>query len=280
MKTTKSLFLLLTLLLTPVAFSQEKTPEAPKKPDQGGFIEFGARGIWGDVYGRPDLSFKPSLRTSKYEEYRDIRDGFFIPRVRLNWDNVASKYYVDFQSDKAIYRDQSYLATLGQWNRFKLQFRFDEIPHTYSNTTRTLYTESARGVFTMPLITRTALQSIASSTSLPSTIQTQVVPGMSFFTPAILRRSGDILLAYDVNENLDLMASYRREHDTGFRPIGMIFNSSPSASLSGGYGVELPEPINYFTDVIAGLVAYTYGEKLPSLNLRPDELQLLDGAAI
>ena len=39
-------------------------------------------------------------------------------------------------------------------------------------------------------------------------------------------------------------------------------------------------PTNYFADVIAGLVAYTYGDKLPSLNLRPDELQLLDGAAI
>ena len=39
-------------------------------------------------------------------------------------------------------------------------------------------------------------------------------------------------------------------------------------------------PVNYFADVIAGLVAYTYGEKLPSLNLRPDELQLLDEAAI
>lgn len=249
MKTTKSLFLLLTLLLTSIVFSQEKTPEAPKNPDQGGFVEFGTRAIWGDVYGRPDLSFKPSLRTSKYEEYRDIRDGFFIPRARLNWDNIDSKYYLDFQSDKAIHRDQSYLATFGQWNRFKLQFRFDEIPHTYSNTTRTLYTETAPGVFTMPLVTRTALQSLASSTSLPSTIQTQVVPGMSFFTPAILRRAGDILLAYDVNENLDLMASYRREHESGFRPIGMIFNSSPSASLTGGYGVELPEPINYFTDV-------------------------------
>ena len=77
MKTIYSL-LLLTLLATQGALSQEKTPEAAKNPDQGGFIEFGARGVWGDVYGRPDLSFKPSLRTSKYEEYRDIRDGFFI----------------------------------------------------------------------------------------------------------------------------------------------------------------------------------------------------------
>lgn len=37
---------------------------------------------------------------------------------------------------------------------------------------------------------------------------------------------------------------------------------------------------NYFADVIAGLVAYTYGERLPSLNLRPEELRLLDGAAL
>lgn len=39
-------------------------------------------------------------------------------------------------------------------------------------------------------------------------------------------------------------------------------------------------PINYFADVIAGLVAYTYGEKLPSLDLRPEDLRLLDGALI
>jgi hypothetical protein len=39
-------------------------------------------------------------------------------------------------------------------------------------------------------------------------------------------------------------------------------------------------PVNYFADVIAGLVAYTYGDNLPSLDLRPDELDLLDGAAV
>jgi len=39
-------------------------------------------------------------------------------------------------------------------------------------------------------------------------------------------------------------------------------------------------PVNYFADVVAGLVAYTYRDKLPSLNLQPQELQLLDGAAL
>ena len=52
-------------------------------------VEFGVRAVTGDVYGRPDLQtgqcvgcgslFQPSLRTSKFNEYRDVRDGFFVP---------------------------------------------------------------------------------------------------------------------------------------------------------------------------------------------------------
>lgn len=38
--------------------------------------------------------------------------------------------------------------------------------------------------------------------------------------------------------------------------------------------------INYFTEIIAGLVAYTYREKLPSLNMRESEMALLNGVAI
>jgi hypothetical protein len=38
--------------------------------------------------------------------------------------------------------------------------------------------------------------------------------------------------------------------------------------------------LNYFADVVAGLVAYTYRDKLPSLNLRPDEIKLLQGNTI
>src|SRR5262249_18524600 len=46
----------------------------------------------------------------------------------------------------------------------------------------------------------------------------------------------------------DVQAAYGREHESGTRPLGEIFNTSPSASLTGGYGVEGPEPIDYFTD--------------------------------
>ena len=91
-----------------------------------------------------------------------------------------------------------------QWNRFKVQFRYDEIPHTYTNTARTLYTQDLdRAVLTIPLLTRNTLQGLAAlSTSLPSTIQTQLVPSMNFIVPAIERRAGTVLFAYDLSSVL------------------------------------------------------------------------------
>jgi MtrB/PioB family decaheme-associated outer membrane protein len=254
---TKILFLLLTLLIAPAAlFSQDERPDR-------GVVELGSRWSWGDVYGRPDLPFQPSLKTSKYSEYRDLRDGFFLRRFRLNMDDLAgSKYFLDVQSDKAIYRDQSYLATFGQRNRFKVQFRYDEIPHIYSNTARTLYSETGGksttwAVLTIPLLTRNALQSLAASTLLPSTIQTQLVPSMNFVVPAIERRAGTVLFGYDINPDWDLLASYSREHESGTRPIGLIFNTTPSAALTGGYGAEVPEPIDYFNNTLKVRAEYS-----------------------
>lgn len=219
-----------------------------------GMVDAGSRWAWGNVYGRPDLPFEPNFKTSKYNEYRDLRDGFFVRRLRLNMDDLGgAKYYLDLQSDKAVYRDQSYLGTFGQWNRFKVQFRYNEMPHVYTNTARTLYTQTAPGVLTIPLITRNALQTLAAVTPtatspLPAAIQNQVVPGMNFITPQIMRRAGTAGFVYELSPEWDVVASYSREHEAGSRPLGLVFNSSPSASVTGGYGAEVPEPIDYFID--------------------------------
>ena len=249
MKTTRTnaAWLLLVLLLAPASLLSQDQDQPPER----GMVEAGTRNVWGTVYGRPDLPFSPSLRTSKFNEYRDVRDGFFVRRFRLNMgDLIGSKYFLDIQSDKAVYHDQSYLATFGQWGRYKVQLRYDEIPHTYTNTARTLYTQTGNGVLTIPLLTRSTLQNLAATaaTSLPSTIQHQLVSSMTFVTPAIERRAGTLSFGYNFNENWDMKASFFREHETGTRPLGLVFNTSPSASLTGGYGAEVPEPINYFTN--------------------------------
>jgi MtrB/PioB family decaheme-associated outer membrane protein len=250
---------------------QDKSDQEKNKEPQTdhGFIDFGMRYAWGDVYGRPDLqagpgtclgcgtAFDPLLKTSKFNEYRDLRNGFYLRRVDVKFDSVLnSNNYVSLQSQRTLYRDQSYLGTFGNYERFKIQFRYDEIPHIYSDTTRTLYTESAPGNWVYPALIRQSIQAYQATvpappgTSVQMLINTQVVPQSSFITPAIIRKGGTALFSYHLNEAWILNGSLFRESERGVRPIGLIMNSSPSASATAGFGVELPESLNYFNNLV------------------------------
>ena len=273
-----SVFAVLTLLLPAGLFAQDKDKD--KEADHGS-ADFGVRYSAGDVYGRPDLKngqclgcgtpFDPSLKNSKFGEYRDMRDGFYVRRFDLHYDNVLhSQDYVSLQSQKSLYRDQSYLATLGQYGKFKLQFRYDEIPHTYTNTARTLFTQTSPGVWSFPAAIRSALQastaSSPSGTNLPSlmagtgaNVGQGILTNFNFINPSITRKAGTALASYDATPNWNLNFRFWREKQTGMRPIGLVMNSSPSASATAGYGVELPEPINYFNNTLR--VGTEYGRR-------------------
>ena len=75
----------------------------------------------------------------------------------------------------------------------------------------------------------------------------------------ITRKSGTISASYDISSNLNLNGMYWRESQNGTRPIGLIMNSSPSASATSGFGVELPETISYFNNLVR--VGVDYGRK-------------------
>ena len=269
------------LLLLPAAVFAEDPP-----PERGS-VEFGVRYVWGDVYGRPDLQagpsatgnpatqlgcvgcgtpFDPLLSASKYEEYRDLRNGFFIKRMNATFDNVLnSKNYVSVQSQKTLYRDQSYLATFGQYGKFKVQFRYDEIPHTYTDTARTEFTETAPGVWSFPAAIRSTIQA-SSAANLPSLLAGTganaaqgVVTNFNFITPSTLRKAGSVLVSYNLTPDLNINGLFRRESENGTRPIGLIMNSSPSASATSGFGVELPETISYWTNLVQ--VGGEYGKQ-------------------
>jgi hypothetical protein len=206
------------------------------------------------------------LRTSKYEEYRDLRNGFFVRKLDATFDNLfGSHNYIRLQSQKTLYQDQSYLATFGQYGKFKFQFRYDEIPHVYSNTARTLFVQTSPGVWSFPAAIRSTLQA-SDSTNLPSLIagtgtnaQQGVVTNFNFITPSITRKAGTISASYDLTSNLNLNGMYWRESQNGYRPIGLIMNSSPSASVTSGFGVELPETISYFNNLVR--VGGEYGKR-------------------
>ena len=246
-----------TLMLFPARF----LGQSQDKDKQIGNVEFGVRFANGDVYGRPDLPFSPSLKTSQFNEYQDIRNGFYLRHADINFDNVLhSKNYFRLQSQSTLYRDQSYLATFGEYGKFKLQFRYDEIPHIYSDTTRTLFTETSPGIYSYPALIRQSLQApVPVGSSLPFIISTQVVPQSAFIIPQIIRKAGTISGNYNLTEHWTVYGRFFRENQNGTRPIGLIMNSSPSASATSGYGVELPEPISYWTNLLRAGVEYGRG---------------------
>jgi MtrB/PioB family decaheme-associated outer membrane protein len=254
-----ALFALLSLPATLIGQDKDKDKDVEKATDHGS-VDIGLRYSWGDVYGRQDLQtgqclgcgtpFNPNLTSSKFGEYRDMRNGLYLRRIDLKFENVLnSKNYFSLKSQKTLYRDQSYLATFGQYGKFRLQFRYDEIPHTYTDTARTLFTQTSLGVWNFPTLIRSSLQA-ATAATLPGTINTQVVPQSNFITPSIIRKAGTALLAYNLTPSWGLNLSFWRESQRGNRPIGLIMNSSPSASATSGFGVELPETINYFNNLV------------------------------
>jgi MtrB/PioB family decaheme-associated outer membrane protein len=224
-----------------------------------GSVDFGVRFATGEVDGRPDLPFDPALKTSKFNEYRDVRDGFYVRRFDVKFDDILhTKNYVSLQSQRSLYRDQSYLATFGSYGKFRVQFRYDEIPHIYSNTTRTLFTQTSPGVWSFPSLIRQTLQAGPPlGSSLQAEISSLVVPQFNFITPQILRRAGKLSVNYQLTRHWGLNAAFMRESQKGLRPIGTILNSSPSASAAAGFGAELPEPINYFNNWF--LIGLDYG---------------------
>jgi len=243
---------ILTFLMSPC-----RTPGQEKETDHG-YVDFGVRAVTGDVYGRPDLPFQPALSSSQFNEYQDVRDGFYVRRLDVKFDNVLhTKDYFGLQSQSTVYRDQSYLATFGEYGKLKIQFRFDEIPHIYSDTTRTLFSQITPGVWSYPALIRQQLQAaVPAGTSLQSIINTQVVPQSGFITPQIYRKGGTLSAGYKLNSHWKVNGLFFRESEKGTRPIGLIMNSSPSASTTSGYGGELPELINYFNNWVRAGVEY------------------------
>ncbi len=282
--------LLLAILISPTMLFSQEQPAAPA-PATHGSVEFGVRHLWGDEYGRPDLPFTPNVKTSKFNEYGDRRNGFVVTRFSLNYDDIlGTKNYVSLQSQSTFYKNQSYLGTLGRYGKFKVQLRYDEIPHIFTNTARSLYVETSRGVLTILPATKQILQdrsSIVCATppctaaqiniSLPGFVATQVVPGENFITPSLQRKAGTLSASWDITPNWNAFFSFSREYEAGTRPIGLIFNPSPSASASSqpsntnplagpvfavfdrqspGTGAEVPEPINYFNNTLKFLTDY------------------------
>lgn len=243
--------LLAVIVAPPAVFAQEVTPEH-------GSVELGVRGISGEVDGRPDLSLRPSLFSSKFNEYRDLKNGVFVRSLQGTLD-VGANSFVSVQSRSSILQDQSWLATGGRYGKYRVQFLFEETPHTFTNTARTLFTTTGNGLYQLSPGIRTQLFAAANvDPSLSTTVRnpalpsaqaavlnpalfnatSALVPTASWVNPSLIRKAGAGIFSIDLTPSLDFGFQFSRERQTGTRPLGVLI----------GGGTEVPEPIDYTTN--------------------------------
>jgi MtrB/PioB family decaheme-associated outer membrane protein len=219
-------------------FAQEGTVEH-------GSIELGARVVTGETDGRWDLPFRPSMVNGKFNEYRDLRTGGFVRSFHANFGGEKTYFTVD--SASSLLKDQSWSAKAGQLGKYKVQFRYDETPHIFTNTARTLYAQTAPGVWTLAPAIRTTLggyysaigtATVAKLNTALTNFNSVINSNADLVDASLIRKRGTVDASFNPTADWNLAFQFWRERETGLRPIGM--------SISGG-SAEAPETIDYTT---------------------------------
>ena len=187
---------------------------------------------------------------AKFNEYRDIRNG---PTGSFDLGYERGNYYIDAYGQEVGRKDQSYGLSGGQWGSFKYDFKYDELPHNFTEQAKTPY--SGYGGANLSYTPQPP------STFRPSTDFTT----WNTFDYSIERKTFSGGFKLDMLKPFFFGVSANREERRGVMPIGA------AASSPGGIALELPAPINYLTEtfrVEAGYLKdplsltfrYTYGQ--------------------
>jgi len=210
---------------------------APAQATASGQIEFGVRTLW-DKWARA---------SSKFSEYEDIPRGLFISQATARWDWGATGSYVTLRAQDALEGDQQVRLRGGRYGRWEFGLEFDRVPHAFSNTGRSIYTQTAPGIFRLPDDVQARFRVISTTDTDPTTPGVQpnlaqlqaLVDGLARPVPLSLRRQrGAATLRYNPTPRWDLRLRYSEENQRGTRPFGATFSFSPT---------EQPEPIDYRT---------------------------------
>ena len=169
------------------------------------------------------LPDEPSTeRYGKFVEYRDITESPFLNSVNLRLFRPDESYSTEIAGSKWGQQDQEFSLRSGRLGLWEFGFDWDQTPHVYSTTGRTMYNETDRGVFRL-------------STPRPAL----ATWNRAALIDEISQRwdTARIFLNLTPTPDSELSAQYTRIHKDGDRPFSMAFGSP------GNNFAEMLEPI-------------------------------------
>lgn len=168
---------------------------------------------------------------AKLTEYRDIRNGVY-GGVDLQYQK--DRDHVTFEAKDIGYHTQQYRLEGGRWDAYRLDFKYDEIPHNYTFDANTFYS----GV---------GSSNLTYATNPPNTNSAMWSP----FDYSVKRRNMEGSFKLDLFNPLYVNVSVNQQKKTGIYPLGAA-GTSP-----GGIAIELPTNIDYTTNNLQAAVGYS-----------------------
>jgi len=179
------------------------------------------------------------VESSKFTEYREVPVGTSIPFLNL-WSK-SSKIDFNLTGYNVQQTDQQFIGGLKAAG-LGLKFNYNSIPHDMGNNARSIYTETAPGVWSMSTTVRQALQNLV---DIPGSTTRTITNYQAILAPVFatanqldidgVRRTGLVELNLGSRLPVDVTVTYRNELKTGYRgQAGLNENFRVSPGLQVG----------------------------------------------
>jgi len=199
-------------------------------------VEAGLRFIGGD------------RQVAKFQEYRVLDDKpyIFLDHARVTLETKDKKRYVEFSTFDPFKNDQSYDLRAGKYGDYELEIFWDQIPHVFSTTGRTVFNSTIADNAAVLTLPPDAPRPTPSAAVLTNFLNQRAIPVDLAFTTS----KGGLKLKYNLTDSVDLGVRYTFTEKDGTIPFGAGFGSP------GGSIVELPAPVFNRTHVAEAKVQY------------------------
>jgi MtrB/PioB family decaheme-associated outer membrane protein len=221
------------------------------------------------------LTARPDVGSSKFEEYRDVVRGVSVPAFRLFGSDGGIRFDLRGQNVKQL--DERYTGYL-KTDLFAVSADYNSIVHRIGNSGRTMLVQQSLGVWRMSPTLQQAFQNVWESTTNANRVFTTFVAPL--FTPSIFegntvdvkvqRERTDIVLDIAPNQPFSAKMNYRREQRHGSGGLSSNYisydNETPSVTeyltQDVGFNGALDKP---WGSVRAGLHYNWFVDQVPSL---------------
>lgn len=229
----------LTILLTPVIIfaedndltEDEAKVEEKKRFETDGEIKVGVQAV-----------DEKEGESAKFNEYRDIEDGFYLYKFSVEGVDNDNGRYIEFKGTNVGREDQNLKLRGGGAGKWGIEAEWDEIPHNMSEKAKTPYNKTGDGLYTVS--GNAGITSITAASLAQDTLVSNFLLSNLHDTDLETKREkGRVALTYTPTAALKFKLEYSDEKKEGEQITGAPIGDRPPRSLV----VQLPEPVDYTT---------------------------------